>query len=339
MEDKQLTIILGAGASSDIIGSKNRNLLLDGAYKPPLTKELFNIHKDLEPILERYGDAHTAIISMRAAQREDKSLEQLLRELKESEEKEEKLQFKQIPLCLQDLFTQVSFSYCKYPANYVYLIGRVLRKKFSQITFLTTNYDYLLESALVSSSKFTNIDDYISNRQWKLIKLHGSINWGRDINKDLLSGRSLNRVELLNMVRRLDLNKDLKDTIVLDASYNERERHTVRYPAITVPLDNKYEINCPPEHIKALEANLSTCPNYLIIGSSGKDDDLLDILQKNVRTVHNLLVIGHGEAYKIRKRFQDKIHGFLNASNVKDVNGGFSHSIETGELESFISSI
>jgi hypothetical protein len=62
------------------------------------------------------------------------------------------------------------------------------------------------------------------------------------------------------------------------------------YPALTVPVDGKYEFNCPPAMVDYAKEFIADCENYLIIGNAGNDKDLLDLLKENAKGGHTLLV-------------------------------------------------
>ena len=57
-----------------------------------------------------------------------------------------------------------------------------LRDPQESICLVTFNYDTMLEDALsVVGMNIENIADYIASDRYKLIKLHGSVNWGREV--------------------------------------------------------------------------------------------------------------------------------------------------------------
>ena len=79
--DRKLTVILGAGASYDCIApntaSKRDN------YRPPLTKDLFSLNPDFDPILARFPGAMALSPDIRnrlRGRKTSESLEEILEE-------------------------------------------------------------------------------------------------------------------------------------------------------------------------------------------------------------------------------------------------------------------
>jgi hypothetical protein len=57
------------------------------------------------------------------------------------------------------------------------------------------------------------------------------------------------------------------------------------YPVMTLPLATKTpgDAVCPQSHLETLQAFLADCEKYLVIGTSGRDADLLHILSESPR--------------------------------------------------------
>jgi hypothetical protein len=116
------------------------------------------------------------------------AIEAFLRDrLRDSEHEYRRRQYWAIPLYLQHLLFEVSHwdyelgtGYTAHPDVYDRLVNAVLR--VPEVTFVTLNYDTLLDGRLfISGGPFT-MESYLGPAQnWALIKPHGSINWGRRI--------------------------------------------------------------------------------------------------------------------------------------------------------------
>ena len=63
---KKLAVILGAGASHDLIPEENENMILSNLYAPSVTDDLFSMHRGIEDILTKYPLAQAAIGDLRS---------------------------------------------------------------------------------------------------------------------------------------------------------------------------------------------------------------------------------------------------------------------------------
>jgi hypothetical protein len=66
--------------------------------------------------------------------------------------------------------------------RYDRLIERLLRLPY--VFFVTLNYDVLLDRRLSAYHPLLSFDEYVTrDKNWSLIKLHGSVNWFHPTNK------------------------------------------------------------------------------------------------------------------------------------------------------------
>ncbi len=335
--DKTLVVVLGAGASYDVIPViHRRNTVKSSSYAPPLTRDLFNINAEVQKdILSGYPAAQAAASNLRVEVGKKRDIEEILREMKGSPETRIQEQMKEIPLYLQELFAQISDLYTDEPVNYNILLNKTLVSSISHTMFVTINYDLLLEKALRSEhTSFNSIGDYVpKNKNWSLIKLHGSVNWGKKLlvtpNKSgTLSG-------LLDNIHQIDIENDLDGEIVVDSTYLTRQNITnPMYPALSVPVDKEYKLNCPEEHIHHLQTFLPKCKNYLIIGVSGKDEDLLGFLEGDVKNVGSVGIVGTENVAEAKEKILDSVPQFR--GNVRTYTSGFSDFI-ANNIDSFLS--
>jgi hypothetical protein len=79
------------------------------------------------------------------------------------------------------------------------------------------------------------------------------------------------------------------------------------YPLLTAPLAGKGHADfvCPREHIQAAQEFLQTCRKFLIIGTSGLDDDLLNFLNTSVTSQSRpyLHIVARDDVEAVAKRF------------------------------------
>jgi hypothetical protein len=275
---RQLIVVLGAGASFDCAGPLvGRN---DGR-RPPLVTELFD--ERFADILHEYPLAEQVAPDIRIAVGSGQlALEAYLRdELRNSEYEHLRRRYFAIPLYLQHLSFEVSHSFTSHPDNYDRLITEALR--FERVTFITLNYDTLLDDRLAIDSAIGSIDDYVSSkRRWSLVKLHGSVNWGRAVQHpepptrsevgQLIAARDgVRRVETFaedfaalreGVERRTSDRIELREAEGLDGlraewswndqqfSYGRAQEAQLYYPALAVPLGPADELVCPETHVE-----------------------------------------------------------------------------------------
>lgn len=344
---KKLVIVLGAGAShSQNPDPKQRD---NQNYRPPLAKEIFSTIGSFADILHKYPPAETLASAINAQLRQNREgvgLEQILKQYEErlsnGEDSPITRQFLHIPPYLNDLFGEISQHFTYQPDEYNILVGSSLDKT-DHVLFLTMNYDTLLELPLSQSSHeaidFSKHKDYISDPKWTLAKIHGSTNWYRAFNSFQVVHNSEDYVRNL---KQQSINLPLGDEIVMFPIPGHQkivDGATPLYPAITVPVDGKYDLNCPPEILSKAKEFLADCNNYLIIGTSGRDQDLLDLLKDNAKG-GKILIVGREEDHtiKARENFMQHIPQFTNFDKYFHKRG-FSQFIDDGKLESFLNTL
>lgn len=320
---KRALVVLGAGASTDLISIQVGGV--NDELRPPLTSELFD--QRFSTILDRYPRARSlaAIVLDRLSR--DEALEAILRDLAESKEPHIVRQYQEIPLYLQELFGTVSEGYCSEPVNYSRLVNRFLASDFERIAFITLNYDTLLDQALETidvAGDIRDMDGYIRDN-WMLVKLHGSVNWGRllllpkewrvdlrETHRRSLQATALGEspsaeylaAEIPNVLSLLEKKVEMQE------GYSDRGRKVWEdfyYPAMTIPVEGKSGFSCPPEHVQALQEFLPTCQNVLIIGVSGKDDDLLALLKEHLPQCDTVSLVADTESATrdVARRFRE----------------------------------
>ncbi len=315
---KRALVILGAGASGDLISLKVGRPT-DQDLRPPLTFELFN--ERYSPILDRYPRARSLAAVVLDRLSRDEALEAIFRNLAESNEPHIVRQFQEMPLYLQELLHEVSAGFCSEPVNYSRLVNRLLASDFERVAFVTLNYDTLLDQALGTidvRGKIFEMDGYVRDN-WMLVKLHGSVNWGRKVMQPKKATghlfRQFSEIALPPTVSPNDFAESptaeylansfpkvldiLEDQVVFREGRSDsarRDGEDFYYPAITIPVEGKAGFSCPPEHVLSLQEFLPTCRNVLIIGVSGKDDDLLKLLKEHLPPCDTVSIVAHSES-------------------------------------------
>jgi hypothetical protein len=319
--DRQLLVVLGAGASYDCASLHVRP---HEEMRPPLVKELFD--QRFADVLNEYPLAEQISPDIRIAVSSGAvGLEAYLRhELHESEFAHLRRRYQAIPLYLQHLLWQVGRRYARHPDNYDRLITEALR--FERVTFVTLNYDTILDRRLALDRPMRSMDDYGSHSShWSLVKLHGSINWGRPIVGSewtesmhlahLANDPTTYASEFANFGEDIELEDDV---VFCDGDGLENFRRVeieiehprpqygisiprigekdfqLLYPALSVPLGAEDEIVCPESHVNCVTEHMSYAfdgLNILVIGYSGLDQEVLSLLASSGRPVRAIKVI------------------------------------------------
>ena len=341
---KLLTVILGAGASYDLVPPGMASVKKD--YRPPLTKDLFAGDNDrFEDILTKYPDALNlaATIRVRMGRKEQEPLEAVLRSLTDDRNENIARQVRQIPLYLQELFGTVSELYTPLPVNYSYLVTKVLTSHFERVAFVTLNYDLLIEKAIEAfvGAPIRDLKSYVgTSEKWLLVKLHGSVNWVTSV-RDGIGGHAKSHEGVLAAIRELPA---IEGPLQFIHHHSQRRggpnSKDILYPAIAVPVEGKYEFVCPDEHIVELQRFLASCEDFLVIGTSAKDRDLLELLRDGVKRGSNLAIVAGNltDAQDTYRQIRNTVSQIGAAGATYGVDG-FTGFVESGEIDKFISSL
>jgi len=318
-----LTVILGAGAARDVVHitdpGGNLEEVKDRRYRPPTVASLFNHIDGWEDNYNLFPGVVSTLRDLRNAVQVSRgavTVENFLARLKSSSEEYERKQFRQFPVFLQYLFGWISREYCRYPSNYFSLINKTLTQQFSSVAFVTLNYDLLFDQALQQhhATRFVSnsFDLYTSSPKWKYFKIHGSVNWGREIDQHFISNKGDALDTLLSNIDQIGdhLDKALGKWTLDDSFLKVDSNRRLIFPAISVPVGES-KLNCPPEHIQKLKQHLDNCHNYLLIGYSAFDKDLLVLLDEKNNGFGKVLIVSESEksASEIRARLMS--HGEL----------------------------
>jgi hypothetical protein len=199
------------------------------------------------------------------------ALEEFLRtELGDSPHAHRRQQFRAVPLYLQHLLFDASAwdpehnrGYTPHPDNYNRLISAAL--DLPEAVFITLNYDTLLDRRLFAYSPLTSMDSYTdAGENWSLIKLHGSVDWGRQVTKGweaqssdpYLAATFAAFGDDFTVERdvTLRLNADLR--LVRQEGQSSQAGGRLFYPALSAPLGPGDELVCPPNHVAYLRDRL-----------------------------------------------------------------------------------
>ena len=188
-------------------------------------------------------------------------LEVGLRErLRDSDDPYAQKRFFQVPLYLQELLFRVGQTdgsgYTTHPDNYDALVNACLA--LERVSFITLNYDTLLDQRLFIYSKLDSLVSYTNEKErWVLFKLHGSVNWGRQMNTAaLVDAQAGTPVDFINRLFDERREGGVAGTITFRSKGTVEEMRyegrSLFYPALSVPLGSADELICPKEHVDLL---------------------------------------------------------------------------------------
>ncbi|HYM76868.1 MAG TPA: hypothetical protein VE377_12895 [Candidatus Dormibacteraeota bacterium] len=174
-------------------------------------------------------------------------------------------------------------NYHKGITNYVTFLDSIDRWRYEsseQVCYVTFNYDTMIERSMKDlwNCTFESFDAYISDPRFKLIKLHGSIDWALQF-KDFPARKTPAEV--------------IRDAEVIGVKVTEQYRKVVRtpavfddghfgFPALAIPVEKKSEFLCPPEHLKALADVLPSVTKMITIGWRATEQHFLTMLKKKL---------------------------------------------------------
>lgn len=211
------------------------------------------------------------------------------------------------------------------------------RKPDEQVCIVTFNYDRLIEAALPAVGvEITDLNAYIAHPNYKLIKLHGSVNWARRISTPMTNlGRGAMPItqELITLAPHLTITEEYR---MVSQYPIATDGVNALFPAIAVPVRNEADFECPPEHLEALRLFLPKVDTLLLIGWSATQTAFLDLLKENLREVRGLIVAESTEE-AARVAYSMNAQGL--SFHFYYTSGGFSDFIVTREYRNFVRSL
>jgi hypothetical protein len=299
----KLVVILGAGASFDASSARHRG---ETVYPPPLVTQLFSQGGPDDSILRAYPLAEMAGSEIRYAANNQRGLEQVLREqYKESAAEHDRRAFFQVPLYLQHRLLVASSAFV--PDSYDRLIMAALR--LPEVVFVTLNYDLLLDQRLAALSPLHSLRSYITDeRNWSLIKLHGSVNWAKKLETGLETlGGDLDPPFFARTFDRHALSAETAPGISMrpvdpaqSGSLNSArvEGSSLYYPLLSVPLGPDDELSCPDSHLEFFKGRLDAEDGFhaLFLGYSGYDVAVMALLRESVARLRSVTVVNPDQA-------------------------------------------
>ena len=288
-----LLVIFGAGASydSDPAFPPGGHPSSNEDARPPLARELFSPRfghylrilpaaAGLLPQLRRAGDSVEQ--ELEAIRGDASRYEHLPRQLAAL-----RCYIREVVLGCDNAWWERADGLTNYTAL-MQSIERWRQDRAQRVSLVTFNYDTLLDRAcrsILPAFTLTTVASYIADTHYKLIKLHGSVDWYRRIRSPELPGPlaasfTIQRDRELVSIppeEAIDYFIDHAGQWTLADDFvrqTQRETPWPYFPAISIPTATKADsdFECPLEHLDTVAAALATVTHLLVIGWRGAED-------------------------------------------------------------------
>jgi hypothetical protein len=242
-----LMVIFGAGASYDSVEAVRPNAATARGYpdRPPLADELFEDRPRFTEMITRYRDCVPLIPRLRTREG-GLSVEEMLGRLYDAAPTHvaRHRQFAAIRFYLHSMMWVCQLRWwdtSRGITNHVTLLDLIDQwlPGYGSVCLVTFNYDLLIEHALnYKRIAINSLTDYVSHPSYKLIKAHGSINWGREVRSPMIDpDKSPIQVafEMIERIEELEFADEFVWTGDHDMGRLPNQGMSV-FPALAIPL-------------------------------------------------------------------------------------------------------
>jgi hypothetical protein len=256
-------------------------------FRLPLANELFESRDYFRTVLAEFPAARPAIselIDIADSETIEDRLEKMAAQARGADPTRAKqllaIQYyisRMIWQCEDNLLTTI-----RHITNHATLIDEIHRFTpiDEEIFIVTFNYDRLIERALMATgSEFSSIRSYLHNERFKVIKLHGSVDWVTPLAvRPILNSAQPIVQQLIALAPTIKLT----DQYELVTGFTDTIAGIPVVPAIAIPVMRKDKFLCPPEHVSALTDFLPKVSRILIVGWKGADEAFVNLLAKHL---------------------------------------------------------
>jgi hypothetical protein len=209
------------------------------------------------------------------------------------------------------------------------------RKPDEQVCLVTFNYDTMLETALSTVGvEIQSLHDYIASNRYQLIKLHGSVSWGRRVEAptELLQKDAWSIVNTL--IDGADTLKITQEYHLVDQQPMHASNGSVLFPALAIPVESKLDFECPDEHLQALHTVIPEIDKLLIIGWRAAETPFLELMASRlVHAVRGFVVAGNEDA---AAETANRLAEAGVAGRYVGTDGGFTELVVNREADDFL---
>ena len=212
------------------------------------------------------------------------------------------------------------------------------RKRDEMVCLVTFNYDTMLDTALPAVDiKISKIDDYIASSTYKVIKVHGSTNWGREIEPSMPNIGAIGDAELHQQLIEKAATWMMTDRfhVAYQRPQTRLDPHRPLVPAIAIPVQTKGAFECPADHIATLKDCLGKVTKLLVIGWRANDAHFLKLLHDGRQAIDAWVVAGKPEY--ANQVIENLKRGLDRPGKLQSGAGGFTQFM-FNEAETFLDS-
>jgi hypothetical protein len=349
-----LLVIFGAGASFDSVkhrppasrktgGQVMQNWLPLAVptpvadyevFRPPLANQLFDDRLNFVHVMQRYPACKPLVNLLRGQVQVEQQLARFEKEA--STFPPRRRQLAAITYYIRDVISECQNSWHSQHrgiTNYLTFLDVVERWRYEtvdEVCIVTFNYDTMIEQSLTElyGWVFTGLSSYLSYDRYSLIKLHGSVDWGRELNTVHGNGTAGEIIDgAINSLAISDRFRMLRD-------------FPHGFPALAIPIEKKSDFACPVEHIQALAVAIRKVTKIITIGWRATEQHFLDMLKKRLTGLTDdvdLMVVS-GDDEGVRQTVSNLAIGPPDTKRKRALRtDGFTGLInQIGHLESFL---
>lgn len=356
-----LMVIFGAGASFDSCSTYPPGATLrsrdaaDKYHRPPCANELFDDRPLFNNAIETFSQLKGIVPRLRAAAmlQGQTPVEVVLAEVETQANtyNRARVQLIAIRCYLQKIIAESVANWIANDrtagiTNQLALLQQIERTHHEgePVLLVTFNYDILLEHALHQLGyPVATLDDYTRGLGFfKLFKLHGSVDWGRELpipppqDVDRNNGLSVLNSLIDNAAEPRETDRFVKCHPSQMGAVNELPV----LPAIAIPIENKNTFECPASMLEDLKSVIPHVTKILIIGWQAKEAHFLRMLKScRMDSLKHVMVVDRDRTSDelILNHFLEEIGKKYQASiNKSWAEAGFSQLIRTNSAEGFL---
>ena len=326
--------IFGAGASYDAISD------LDNGLRMPLTKDLFLDEPTLNRVLLDNPSASLAVDEIREnlASNSAASVEVEIEKLRVRAQNDPHLARSLLGILgylknIINIHTTIVLNKDYQRTNYRVLLRKLMAwqvRTSSKVLLVSFNYDTLLDSACQLQVSGWRVKDaasmevYTAREDFKLLKLHGSVNWNRIIpTPEDFNG------DIYDYTDKIDMS-----TSRLMAPSESIPQGYTAMPAIALPMSTKSNFECPDSFISELKIGLGKATDIVLIGWRGAEPHFKEAMQ-NIINPKTMLTIVTGSAEGGNDALKNL--EWMPTTNKSRYDKGFSDFINSVDLKTILS--
>jgi SIR2-like protein len=298
-----LMVIFGAGASYDYDPSRRAAVkpafsTIPEPWRPPLANELFDNRNEYADALRDFPECAPIVPYLRGQKDIEQRLEHLQNEASGKNSYPQRLrQLAAVRAYLQLLISGLDRQWWESArgiTNHVTLLDQIKRWGNKDALLVTFNYDRLIEEAIALNTgrRFMQITDYVASDPFRLVKLHGSVHWGRVVTGQPFPGNAWEVVH--QVIGRADSIESLNHYVISNERPLFADSGTTLMPAIAIPVQSKQHFECPDPHLNLLRERLPEVRRILIIGWRGMDQHFVTLLREGVHESARVQVVCNG---------------------------------------------